>query len=141
MCLKSQIVTLSSVDSKVSLSSSYAVTLQLSPVQPLYRVCKWPADPSYYMYVHFRLKFEFIICSKKLVWILFFYVYLYKSIFISSWVLICRTFTLFSKSLPLDAASRVWDVFCRDGEAFLFRAALGEYPALLSTVSSGQKQI
>lgn len=39
----------------------------------------------------------------------------------------CRTFTLFSKSLPLDIASRVWDVFCRDGEAFLFRAALGEF--------------
>lgn len=39
----------------------------------------------------------------------------------------CRTFTLFSKSLPLDIASRVWDVFCRDGEEFLFRAALGEF--------------
>lgn len=39
--------------------------------------------------------------------------------------LIDWTFTLFSKSLPLDAACRVWDVFCRDGEAFLFRAALG----------------
>ena len=56
-------------------------------------------------------------------------------------MLIFRTFTLFSKSLPLDAASRVWDVFCRDGEAFLFRAALGEYPALLSTANSDQKQI
>lgn len=54
-------------------------------------------------------------------------------------MLIYRTFTLFSKSLPLDAASRVWDVFCRDGEAFLFRAALGEYPALLSTANSGPK--
>ncbi|XP_074614633.1 TBC1 domain family member 14-like [Acropora palmata] len=39
--------------------------------------------------------------------------------------LIDWTFTLFSKSLPLDTACRVWDVFCRDGEAFLFRAALG----------------
>lgn len=39
--------------------------------------------------------------------------------------LIDWTFTLFSKSLPLDIASRVWDVFCRDGEEFLFRAALG----------------
>ncbi|XP_064601801.1 TBC1 domain family member 12-like isoform X2 [Liolophura sinensis] len=34
-------------------------------------------------------------------------------------------FTLFSKSLPLDVACRVWDVFCRDGEEFLFRTALG----------------
>ncbi|XP_066275916.1 TBC1 domain family member 14-like isoform X2 [Branchiostoma lanceolatum] len=34
-------------------------------------------------------------------------------------------FTLYSKSLPLDVASRVWDVFCRDGEEFLFRTALG----------------
>ncbi|XP_061664562.1 TBC1 domain family member 14 isoform X2 [Syngnathoides biaculeatus] len=29
------------------------------------------------------------------------------------------------KSLPLDLASRVWDVFCRDGDEFLFRTALG----------------
>ncbi|KAL3863850.1 hypothetical protein ACJMK2_005578 [Sinanodonta woodiana] len=34
-------------------------------------------------------------------------------------------FSLFSKSLPLDVACRVWDVFCRDGEEFLFRTALG----------------
>jgi hypothetical protein len=34
-------------------------------------------------------------------------------------------FTLFSKSLPLDVTSRVWDVFFRDGEEFLFRTALG----------------
>ena len=34
-------------------------------------------------------------------------------------------YTLFAKSLPLDVASRVWDVFCRDGEEFLFRTALG----------------
>lgn len=37
----------------------------------------------------------------------------------------CRIFTLYSKSLPLDLACRVWDVFCRDGEEFLFRTALG----------------
>ena len=34
-------------------------------------------------------------------------------------------FTLFSKSLPLDVMSRVWDVFFRDQEEFLFRTALG----------------
>uniref|UniRef100_A0A4W5N0F2 TBC1 domain family, member 12b n=1 Tax=Hucho hucho TaxID=62062 RepID=A0A4W5N0F2_9TELE len=34
-------------------------------------------------------------------------------------------FTLYSKSLPLDVACRVWDVFCRDGEEFLFRTGLG----------------
>ncbi|XP_068111327.1 TBC1 domain family member 12 isoform X2 [Hyperolius riggenbachi] len=34
-------------------------------------------------------------------------------------------FTLYSKSLPLDLACRVWDVFCRDGEEYLFRTALG----------------
>ncbi|MBZ3890408.1 TBC1 domain family member 14 [Sciurus carolinensis] len=37
-----------------------------------------------------------------------------------SWI-----FTLYSKSLPLDLACRIWDVFCRDGEEFLFRTALG----------------
>ncbi|CAH2322087.1 nucleolar complex 3 homolog [Pelobates cultripes] len=36
-----------------------------------------------------------------------------------------KIFTLYSKSLPLDLACRVWDVFCRDGEEFLFRTALG----------------
>ncbi|XP_071502850.1 LOW QUALITY PROTEIN: TBC1 domain family member 14-like [Diadema antillarum] len=34
-------------------------------------------------------------------------------------------YTLYSKSLPLDVACRVWDVFFRDGEEFLFRVALG----------------
>ncbi|CAB1343751.1 unnamed protein product [Coregonus sp. 'balchen'] len=34
-------------------------------------------------------------------------------------------FTLYSKSLPLDVACRVWDVFCRDGEECLFRTGLG----------------
>uniref|UniRef100_A0A672RC07 TBC1 domain family member 12-like n=1 Tax=Sinocyclocheilus grahami TaxID=75366 RepID=A0A672RC07_SINGR len=34
-------------------------------------------------------------------------------------------FTLYTKSLPLDVACRVWDVFCRDGEEFLFRTGLG----------------
>lgn len=38
---------------------------------------------------------------------------------------LCRIFTLYSKSLPLDLACRIWDVFCRDGEEFLFRTALG----------------
>ena len=32
---------------------------------------------------------------------------------------------MFSKALDLDTASRVWDVFCRDGEEFLFRTAIG----------------
>lgn len=34
-------------------------------------------------------------------------------------------YTVFAKAMPLDVASRVWDVFLRDGEQFLFRAALG----------------
>lgn len=42
-----------------------------------------------------------------------------------NFVLLFRIFTLYSKSLPLDLACRVWDVFCRDGEEFLFRTALG----------------
>lgn len=41
-------------------------------------------------------------------------------IYLIDWI-----FTLFSKSLPLDTACRVWDLFCRDGEEFLFRTALG----------------
>ncbi|XP_060072002.1 TBC1 domain family member 14-like [Ylistrum balloti] len=41
-------------------------------------------------------------------------------LYIIDWI-----FTLFSKSLPLDVACRVWDMFCRDGEEFLFRTALG----------------
>ena len=36
-----------------------------------------------------------------------------------------RVFTLFSKSLPLDVVSRIWDVYFRDGDSFLFAAALG----------------
>lgn len=41
-------------------------------------------------------------------------------IYLIDWI-----FTLFSKSLPLDTACRVWDLFCRDGEEFLFRTGLG----------------
>ena len=43
----------------------------------------------------------------------------------------CRMYTLFAKSLPLDVASRVWDVFCRDGEEFLFRTALGLFTGVI----------
>ena len=34
-------------------------------------------------------------------------------------------YTLFSRSLPLDISSRIWDLFLRDGDELLFRAALG----------------
>lgn len=34
-------------------------------------------------------------------------------------------FTLYTKSLSLDVVSRVWDIYFRDGEEFLFRTALG----------------
>lgn len=33
--------------------------------------------------------------------------------------------TIFSKYLPMDMAMRVWDLFLRDGECFLFSTALG----------------
>lgn len=36
-----------------------------------------------------------------------------------------RLYTLYSKSLPLDVACRVWDVYLRDGEEFLIKTALG----------------
>ncbi|TSK14529.1 TBC1 domain family member 12 [Bagarius yarrelli] len=48
-----------------------------------------------------------------------------SSTFTPDLYLIDWIFTLYSKSLPLDVACRVWDVFCRDGEEFLFRTALG----------------
>ncbi|XP_046667469.1 TBC1 domain family member 14-like isoform X1 [Homalodisca vitripennis] len=34
-------------------------------------------------------------------------------------------YTVFTKAMSLDLASRVWDVFLRDGDEFLFRTALG----------------
>ncbi|VDK53225.1 unnamed protein product [Anisakis simplex] len=34
-------------------------------------------------------------------------------------------YTLYAKSLPLDVTCRVWDMFLRDGEEFLFKTALG----------------
>lgn len=40
-------------------------------------------------------------------------------------------YTVFTKAMNLDLASRVWDVFLRDGEEFLFRAALGGYCVLI----------
>ncbi|XP_017774103.1 PREDICTED: TBC1 domain family member 14-like [Nicrophorus vespilloides] len=34
-------------------------------------------------------------------------------------------YTVFAKAMPLDVACRVWDLFLRDGEEFIFRTALG----------------
>ncbi|KAJ1367134.1 hypothetical protein KIN20_027987 [Parelaphostrongylus tenuis] len=34
-------------------------------------------------------------------------------------------YTLFAKSLPLDITCRIWDVYFRDGEEFIFQASLG----------------
>ncbi|GJQ67719.1 hypothetical protein Trydic_g16540 [Trypoxylus dichotomus] len=34
-------------------------------------------------------------------------------------------YTVYAKAMPLDVACRVWDVFLRDGDEFIFRAALG----------------
>ncbi|VDM62978.1 unnamed protein product [Angiostrongylus costaricensis] len=34
-------------------------------------------------------------------------------------------YTLFAKSLPLDITCRIWDVYFRDGEEFIFKTALG----------------
>lgn len=34
-------------------------------------------------------------------------------------------YTVFSKAMPLDVACRIWDVFLRDGDEFIFRTALG----------------
>jgi len=36
-----------------------------------------------------------------------------------------RVLTLFAKSLPIDIASRLWDVYLLEGDSFLFRAAIG----------------
>ncbi|CAG5120898.1 unnamed protein product, partial [Candidula unifasciata] len=41
------------------------------------------------------------------------------NLYLMEWV-----FLIYSKSLPLDVACRVWDVYFRDGEEFLFRTAL-----------------
>ncbi|XP_073345484.1 TBC1 domain family member 12-like [Pagrus major] len=41
-------------------------------------------------------------------------------LYLMDWIL-----SLYTKPLPLEVACRVWDVFFRDGEEFLFRTALG----------------
>ena len=41
-----------------------------------------------------------------------------------------RIFTMYTRTFPLDVACRVWDLFCRDGDCFLFRTALGEHSLL-----------
>ncbi|XP_041818627.1 TBC1 domain family member 12-like isoform X2 [Chelmon rostratus] len=41
-------------------------------------------------------------------------------LYLMDWIL-----SLYTKPLPLDVACRIWDVFFRDGEEFLFRTALG----------------
>lgn len=34
-------------------------------------------------------------------------------------------YTIFAKATHLDLASRIWDVFLRDGEEFLFKTSIG----------------
>lgn len=34
-------------------------------------------------------------------------------------------YTVFAKAMPLDVACRVWDLFLRDGDEFIFRTAIG----------------
>ncbi|KZC05059.1 PREDICTED: TBC1 domain family member 14-like [Dufourea novaeangliae] len=34
-------------------------------------------------------------------------------------------YTIYAKAMPLDVVCRIWDVFLRDGDEFLFRTALG----------------
>ncbi|XP_042225776.1 TBC1 domain family member 14-like isoform X2 [Homarus americanus] len=41
-------------------------------------------------------------------------------LYVLDWLL-----TVFARPLPLDAAVRIWDVYLRDGEEFLLRAAIG----------------
>ena len=40
--------------------------------------------------------------------------------------LVDRIFTIYTRNLPLDVACRIWDLFCRDGDVFLYRTALGK---------------
>jgi len=53
-----------------------------------------------------------------------------SDLFIMDWFL-----TLFSKSLPLDVAGRLWDVFLCDGEPFLFRCVAGLLDLLADTLA------
>lgn len=36
-------------------------------------------------------------------------------------------YTVFARAMSIDLASRVWDVFLRDGDQFIFRTAIGLY--------------
>jgi len=45
--------------------------------------------------------------------------------------------TIYSKSFPLDIASRIWDIFILEGESFLFRVALGILKLFQTTLESG----
>jgi TBC1 domain family member 14 len=42
--------------------------------------------------------------------------------FVSDWVL-----TLFAKSLPLDVAARIWDMFLLEGDVVIFRGIIGAF--------------
>ena len=42
-------------------------------------------------------------------------------LYLQEWI-----YTLYSRTLPIDLASRVWDLYCRDGEDFIFRTAVGK---------------
>lgn len=43
-------------------------------------------------------------------------------LYLMDWV-----YTVFAKAMPLDLACRVWDLYLRDGDQFIFRTGLGKY--------------
>lgn len=49
--------------------------------------------------------------------------------FLLDWIL-----TIFSKSLPIDIASRIWDVYILEGDTFLFRTAVAIFRVLRKRV-------
>ena len=47
-----------------------------------------------------------------------------SDLYLQEWI-----YTLYSRSLPIDLASRVWDIVCRDGDDIVFRTAIGKLTA------------
>lgn len=54
------------------------------------------------------------------------YVHFEKSGLTPDLYLLDWIYTIFAKAMPLDVACRIWDIFLRDGDVFIFRTAVGK---------------
>lgn len=72
------------------------------------------------MDLYFRIYVDSLSFNLPKVYEHFIQVGLSPNFYLLEWI-----YTIYAKAMPLDVACRVWDIFIRDGDEFLFKCAIG----------------